>query len=83
MNGDGEINIGDFNYLMDVILANGNHPDMWDGKYYVEGFLGRGPTGQVVLFPKAFCRGDSFDLNDDGEVNIADANYLIDIMLGN
>lgn len=80
---DGEINIADFNRLMDAIFENGDNPDNWDGTYDVQGFLGLGPRGQLVLFPIAFYRGETFDLNDDFEVNIADANFLLDIIIGN
>lgn len=79
---DYEVNIADFNRLMDAILENGDNPDKWDGTYDVKGFLGLGPRGQLILLPIAFYRGESFDVNDDYEVNIADANYLIDIILG-
>ena len=82
INDDGEVNIADFNRLMDAILENGDNPDKWDGTYDVKGFLGLGPRGQYILLPIAFYRGESFDLNDDYEVNISDANYLIDIILG-
>lgn len=78
---DYEVTIGDFNRLMDAILENSDNPDMWDGTCDVKGFLGLGPTGQMNLYPIAFDRGESFDLNDDHEVNISDANYLIDLLL--
>ena len=78
---DYELNIGDYNRLMDAILENSDNPDMWDGRYDVKGFLGLGPTGQMILYPIAFDRGESFDVNDDHEVNISDANYLIDLLL--
>ena len=80
---DGEFNIADLNCLIDAILENSTNPDMWDGTYFVEGFLSHGPTGQVVLFPNGYYRGESFDVNDDNEVNIADINALIDIILDN
>lgn len=79
---DYEVNIADFNRLMDAILENGDNPDKWDGTYDVKGFLGLGPRGQLILLPIAFYRGETFDVNDDDEVNISDANYLIDIILG-
>ena len=81
LNDDGEINIGDYNRLMAAILENSDNPDMWDGTYDVKGFLGYGPSGQVVLYPIEFYRGESFDVNDDGEVNIADTNVIIDLIL--
>ena len=80
---DGEFNIADLNCLIDAILENSTNPDMWDGTYFVEGFLSHGPTGQVVLFPIGYYRGESFDVNDDNEVNIADVDVLIDIILDN
>jgi len=80
---DYEVNIADYNRLMDAILENSDNPDMWDGTCDVKGFLGLGPTGQMILFPIAFDRGETFDLNDDFEVNIADANFLLDIIIGN
>ena len=81
INDDGEINIADFNRLMDAILENSDNPDKWDGTCDVKGFLGLGPRGQLILLPIAFYRGETFDVNEDYEVNISDANYLIDIIL--
>ena len=81
INSDGEINIADFNFLLDAIVNKDHNPFVWDGTYYVKGFLGHGPTGQVVLFPTAFSRGESLDINGDNEANIADLNYLIELIL--
>ena len=51
---------------------------------YVEGFL-TVYKGELELYPIKFAGGDcgiKGDVNNDGEINIADINALIDIILG-
>ena len=56
----------------------------YDGKYYVEGFL-TVYRNELEFYPILIKGGPEpikGDVNGDGEVNIADVNCLIDIILG-
>ena len=53
------------------------------GRYYIEGFLTI-YKGQMELYPVKIIKHGAClfgDINGDGEVNIADINALIDIIL--
>lgn len=91
MNNDGEVNIADANALIDRILSGdtegGSTMEPWcwinDGHYYYEGFV-IVYRGHLELYPTRIIKhgGCRFgDINGDGEVNIADLNTLIDIIL--
>jgi len=90
LNGDKEVNISDLNALIDVILT-GQRPELPSGDpegydYYVDGFVSI-YREQLELFPINIVHygwpqsiwGDS---NLDNEVNIADINCIIDVIIG-
>ena len=97
LNMDNEINIADINALIQVILYglpdNYNTSTLnglpYPGKPYdVEGFIEiyRGrlqiiPTKITSHIRPPHLPRDRFDVNEDGEINIADLNCLIDIIL--
>ena len=79
-----ELNVGTIVALIDRILtgnANFNPPET----YYVTGFLssyGRDHTLELIpTYIQANPRVWNDDINGDGEVNLADVNALIDIIL--
>lgn len=85
VNQDGEINIADVNYIISIILSvfdpcNYLKLDHWT----VAGFLAlyRGEMEfqpiEVIQYYKAIVEGD---VNGDGDVNIADVNNVIDLIL--
>ena len=56
----------------------------YDGKYYVEGFL-TVYRNELEFYPTLIKGGSGYirgDVNGDGEVNIADVNCVIDVILG-
>ena len=94
LNNDGEVNIADINCLIDMILSGKIDYDWtWtqedDGemKWNVSGFL-TVYRNQLEFYPvEITSAGGVFhiigDLNDDGELNIADLNVLIDKIIAN
>ena len=94
LNNDGEVNIADINCLIDMILSGKIDYDWtWtqedDGemKWNVSGFL-TVYRNQLEFYPvEITSAGGAFhiigDLNDDGELNIADLNVLIDKIIAN
>ena len=94
LNNDGEVNIADINCLIDMILSGKIDYDwIWtqedDGemKWNVSGFL-TVYRNQLEFYPvEITSAGGVFhiigDLNDDGELNIADLNVLIDKIIAN
>ena len=82
--GTGEINVSDVNILIGILL--GRYPS-WDGKYDVTGFVKYNSNSGVSFEPvEISCVGHGYDLmawdiNDDGELTIADLNALIDLIL--
>lgn len=87
LNLDYEVNIADIWELINRILTGRTSPE-WvggDGTYDITGFL-TVYRDQLEIYPvKIEHHGGKYvligDLNDDGELNIADVNYLIDIIL--
>ena len=87
LNLDYEVNIADIWELINRILT-GRTTAEWvggDGTYDITGFL-TVYKGQLEIYPvKIEHHGGRYvlvgDLNDDGELNIADVNCLIDIIL--
>lgn len=87
VNMDYEVNIADINEIIKRILEGKNTPE-WvggDNTYDVIGFV-MVYQGQVEIYPTEILhRGGKYvligDVNDDGEVNIADVNHLIKIIL--
>ena len=81
----GEITIADVNFLIDVIISHTGMID-WDGTYDMNGFI-EVYYGTVEFTPtEIIFHGDAkdysiCDLNSDGEINIADVNDLINIIL--
>ena len=84
-NEDGEVNIADLNYIIDLIL----NPieDLLYGKYDITGFIAV-HQNQLEIYPvKIVYHGNKClscvwgDVNQDGETNIADVNYVINIIL--
>ena len=87
LNGDGEVNIADINMVIEVILTGKTYPtgnDTGTQYYDVEGFLSL-YQGELWLYPTLIARKHSLciigDPNGDGEVNIADVNFLVNIIL--
>ena len=85
-NGDGEVNIADVNCIIELILK-GLVEDPLYGKYDVWGFLTI-YQGVLELYPvKIVYHANQYlnicwgDVNDDGEVNIADLNAIIEFIL--
>lgn len=94
LNNDGEVNIADINCLIDMILSGKIDYDWtWtqedDGemKWNVSGFL-TVYNNQLEFYPVEITSSGGAihiigDLNDDGELNIADLNVLIDKIIAN
>jgi hypothetical protein len=94
LNNDGEVNIADINCLIDMILSGKIDYDWtWtqedDGemKWNVSGFL-TVYRNQLEFYPVEITSAGGAihiigDLNDDGELNIADLNVLIDKIIAN
>ena len=97
LNWDNELNVGDLNELIDLILS-GTIEYEWNwypssGDYIVEnydvwGFLAL-YRGEFEFYPVRVVAHDwhtkprlKGDINRDNEVNIADVNVLIDILIG-
>ena len=79
----GEFTIADINALVDVIFSK---YESWDGKYDVMGFVKLDNDGVTITPVNISCDGHGYDLskvdiNEDGEINIADVNAGIDILL--
>ena len=79
----GEFNIADINALIDVILSE---YESWDGKYDVTGFVKLDADGVTITPVEISCDGHGYDLshvdiNQDGEINVADVNAGLDIIL--
>ena len=89
-NDDGELSIADVNKLLNIILM-GSVEQQWitpeddNGTCDVMAILDFRGT-ELVLYPTHIVRHGSRsvlrgDVNGDGEVNLADVNTLIDLML--
>lgn len=86
LNGDDEVNIGDINMLINRILSGEviAETTIDDEGYDVTGFLTIMGAGLALIPIKMVHHVDSSlvgDINDDGEVNIADINSIIDFIL--
>lgn len=76
------------NRLIDIILT-GEIESQWvegDGSYDVEGFLTVDSKGELMLYPTRVVHNDGYyiisgDYNGDGELNIADVNGLVGLIL--
>ena len=87
VNLDNEINIADINCVIDRILKGLTTPE-WvggDGTYDVIGFV-TVYNGRIEIIPiKIVHHGGKYvligEVNGDGELNIADVNVIIDIIL--
>ena len=90
VNSDGEVSIADVNRLMSIILT-GTVEQQWlspeddNGAYDVIAILDAKGV-EPVLYPTRIVRHGSHsilrgDANEDGEVNIADVNAVIDMIL--
>ena len=87
VNCDYEVNIADVNCIIELILK-GEATYEWvggDGTYDVIGFVAV-YRGQIEIIPIQIVEhGGRYvligDVNDDGEVNIADVNYIINLIL--
>ena len=78
---DGEVNIKDINWIIDFILSGKELPerDWWA----VEGFL-TVYRDNLELYPIRIIRYidlNNPDVDDNGEVNIADVNKVVDVIL--
>lgn len=97
VNWDNEVNIADVNAIIDYILAGGTtrHALSWspddinpNATYDIWGFLTI-YRDEMELFPIKIVRHGTgegcfvrrYDVNDDGEVTIADVNLVIDYIL--
>lgn len=87
VNMDNEVNIADINCIIDRILKGQTTPE-WvggDGTYDIIGFVSV-YKGMIEIIPiKIVHHGGKYvligDVNGDGELNIADVNAIIDIIL--
>ena len=79
---DEELNIGTVNRLIDRILS-GTGRIHSERLYYVEGFVEvyRNQVELVPTYIQAHSLTPSDDLNNDGEVNLADVNELINLII--
>ena len=76
------------NRLIDIILT-GEIESQWvegDGSYDVEGFLTADSEGELMLYPTRVVHNDGYyiisgDYNGDGELDIADVNGLVGLIL--
>ena len=80
----GELTIADVNFLIDLLF---NEPVYWNGKYDVTGFVFFNSNGLIINADDISINDDGYDpnsadVNVDGEVNIADVNALIDLIVG-
>ncbi len=94
LNNDGEVNIADINCLIDMILSckidydwTWTQEDDGEMKWNVSGFL-TVYRNQLEFYPVEITSAGGAihiigDLNDDGELNIADLNVLIDKIIAN
>ena len=94
INNDGEVNIADINCLIDMILS-GRIEHEWvpwrpDGSYWntydVSGFLNVYNNGLELYPVTIYSHGEYLiigDTNLDGELNVADVNELIDVIIRN
>jgi hypothetical protein len=90
LNCDDEVNIADINCLIDLIISGKTYyvdgVGVYNGLYDVEGFL-TWYREELWLYPIRIGGCLTYitrllgDINLDGEVNIADLNILVDIML--
>ena len=80
----GELTIADVNFLLDVIISH--YMSTWDGTYNMKGFIAL-YAGKYEFFPTQIdIHGEgkdysSCDFNEDGEINIADVNALINFII--
>ena len=87
VNMDNEVNIADINCIIDRILKGQTTPE-WvggDGTYDIIGFVSV-YKGMIEIIPiKIVHHGGKYvligDVNWDGELNIADVNVIIDLIL--
>ena len=87
VNMDNEVNIADINCIIDRILKGQTTPE-WvggDGIYDIIGFVSV-YKGMIEIIPiKIVHHGGKYvligDVNGDGELNIADVNAIIDLIL--
>ena len=87
VNMDYEVNIADINCIIDRILKGQTTPE-WvggDGTYDIIGFVSV-YKGMIEIIPiKIVHHGGKYvligDVNGDGELNIADVNVIIDLIL--
>lgn len=90
LNSDNEVNIDDLNCLIEIIISGKTYyvggGGFDNGRYDVEGFLSYYQE-ELWLYPTRIAGSGLFpprllgDLNLDDEVNIADVNILVDIIL--
>jgi len=89
VNCDGEVNIADINMVISAILSGQRAParievgDDLSGSFDVRGFMTIF-SGELELYPiEILPHADRHqcDVNGDGELNIADVNSLISLIL--
>lgn len=79
----GEVTIQDVLFLIDLIL---DEPKYWNGKYDVTGFVSVDKNAltvkaYMVTVPDDVYDLSSADINGDREINFADVNALIDLII--
>ena len=79
----GEVTIQDVLFLIDLIL---DEPKYWNGKYDVTGFVSVDKNALTVKAYMVTVPDDAYDLssadiNGDREINFADVNALIDLII--
>ena len=85
VNLDNEVNIADVRCLLEIILS-GETPEHDDdeGTYDIIGFI-TVYNGRIEIYPIKIVHHvnpyNNYDVNGDGEINIADVNYIIEIIL--
>ena len=79
VNQDGEVNIADVNRIIEEIIT-GKHETI--GRNYVIGFVSV-YHGELEFYPIKIVNNKRLrcDVNEDGEVNISDLNWIIDYII--